>query len=280
MQRLCGYGLRLDSQLAIPGAVADPDPSSALPDVVIRCVAPEAGTGERGFKLTTTGLVFSCFGVARFAIRSDLIEVTPEPGVALDTVSVMLVATALPALLWLRGGLVLHAAAARMPGADAAIAITGRSGSGKSTILAQLAELGADVVGDDSITFDPVHAGAIANGLPGGWFAADGDCERRFIPVAADRSLNSAPIGAIFVLDGFAEGGHAVERLAPVTATATLLMHRHRSRVPALLGQAERVLRDVTLLAATIPLYKWRRCSGQIALDAAERAMLEQAGRE
>ncbi|HEV7287041.1 hypothetical protein [Sphingomonas sp.] len=280
MQRLRGYGLRLDSQLAIPGAVTDPDPSTASPDVVILCSASEAGSGERGFRLTTTGLVFSCFGVARFAIRSDLVEVTPEPGVALETVSIMLVATALPALLWLRGGLVLHAAAARMPGADAAIAITGRSGSGKSTILAQLAGLGADVVGDDSITFAPQQAGAIASGLPGGWFAVGADCERQFIPVAANRSLNSAPIGAIFVLDGFTEGGHAVERFDPVAATATLLVHRHRSRVPMLLGQAERVLRDVTLLAATIPIYKWRRGSGQTALVAAERAMLEQAGTE
>lgn len=268
LARLIAHGLRIESQLAVPGALADPGDAPA--DVLIRrnppCVLAEAPVYRR----TATGLIFTCPGVARYAIAPDEIAVTPDRAAAEDAVSDMLIATALPALLWLRGLYVLHAAAAILPGADAAIAIAGMSGSGKSTILAQLAAAGAVQVADDTIAVDP--ATAWGAGLAGGWFAVQPDGPRRFMP--AEHSATGARIAALFILTDRGD----TEEFVPVTGVArvaALLAQRHRPRVPAVLGQAGAAVRNVTLLARAFPIYSWRRRAGAPGITPAEWAMLQ-----
>lgn len=277
VQRLTGYGLRLASQLPVPGAVADD--IDAPPDVTIVQDAPARPGAGPVYAATPDGLRFTCPGVASYHIVADRIAVVPDPEAAPGMVSGMLVATALPALLWLRGRFVLHAAAAQLPGGGA-LAIAGGTGSGKSTILAQLIGAGAALIGDDTIAFDPA-TGRHASGLAGGWFlgeAADGG--RRFVAVDPARALTSAAIGAILVLDRpqAIEGG--MDRLDPVAAVTHLLASVHRPRVPAVLGRAGATLRHATLLARQIPLYSWRRRVGAETLTPTEWTMLDRLGTE
>lgn len=171
MQRLTGYGLRLASQLAVPGAM--PEAGDAAPDVMIVREPPTSTQAGPVYALMPDGLQFMCAGVATYRIGTDTIAVAPDPDAAPGAVSGMLVATALPALLWLRGRFVLHAAAAQLAGGDA-VAIAGGTGSGKSTVLAQLVDAGAALLGDDTIAFDPATARYAS-----GWPAAGSSGTRR-----------------------------------------------------------------------------------------------------
>jgi len=275
VQRLIGYGLRLDSQLAVPGAV--PDDRNGPSDLSILRDPPQSTGDAPVYARTEEGLSFVCPGVASYRIAVQSIRVAPDPGAQADIISGMLVATALPAWLWLRGRFVLHAGAVRLPG-GAAIAVAGVSGSGKSTILAQLAAAGAALIGDDTIAFSR-DTGALASGLGGGWFAArDDGSARPFVAVDMRQSCTSAAIAAILLLDQRCEGEGGLVRIDPVAAVAALLTYRHRPRVPALLGRTVEVLRDATLLAGTIPFYSWRRRAGVATLTPAEWAMLERIG--
>lgn len=275
MQRLIGYGLRLDSQLAVPGAV--PDDRDGPSDLSILLDPPQPTGDAPVYAQTDAGLCFVCPGVARYRIAVQSIRVAPDPDARPDMITGMLVATALPAWLWLRGQFVLHAGAVRLPGGGA-IAIAGASGSGKSTILAQLAAAGAALIGDDTIAFSR-DTGTQASGLGGGWFATAADeSARQFVAVDASQSCTSAAIVAILLLDQRRAGDGGLVRLDPVAAVAALLTHRHRPRVPTLLGRTVEVLRDATLLAGAIPLYSWRRRAGVATLTPVEWAMLERIG--
>ena len=275
MLRLTGYGLRLASQLPVPGAVADD--GDVLPDVTIALESSRPTGAAPIYDRIRDGLNFVCPGVASYRIAPDMIAVAPDPAAAPGMVSGMLVATALPALLWLRGRFVLHAGAARLPG-GVALAIAGESGRGKSTILAQLVESGAALIGDDTIAFD-MSADQPASGLSGGWFAAaEAGSDRCFVAAAPAKSLAAAPIAAILVLEerGGEEGD--IARLDPVVAVVSLLANRHRPRIPALLGRTAETLRDATLLAGAIPLYSWRRRAGVEALTPTEWTVLKRLG--
>lgn len=200
----------------------------------------------------------------------------PDPAAPLDMASAMLVATALPGLLWLRGHLVLHAAAVQFPDGPA-FAIAGATGSGKSTVLAQLIAGGAALIGDDTIAFDPATDG-LASGLSGGWFATSADGVREFFGASPDQSARAAAIRAILVLETDATGTGGTARLGPVAAVAHVLASLHRPKIPALLGQSGETLRHTTLLAGAIPLYSWRRRAGEVKLTPAEWAMLKRVG--
>jgi energy-coupling factor transporter ATP-binding protein EcfA2 len=275
VQRLIGYGLRLSSQLAVPGGV--PDDRDGPSDLSILLDPPQSSVDAPVYARTDDGLCFVCPGVASYRIAVESIRVTPDPDARPDMITGMLVATAIPAWLWLRGRFVLHAGAVGLPGGGA-IAIAGASGSGKSTILAQLVAAGAALIGDDTIAFSR-DTGTQASGLAGGWFAPNQDASgRQFVPMVADQSCTAAPIGAILLLGPYDAADGGLTRLDPVAAVTGLLTHRHRPRVPALLGRTVDILRDATLLAGAIPLYSWTRRAGGAMLTPAERAMLERIG--
>jgi hypothetical protein len=201
-------------------------------------------------------LVFTAPDVAEYRLRSDAIQVAPSPGADPQQVSALLIATALPALAWWRRALTLHAAAVVLPGATGAIAIAGPSGIGKSTVAAQLLARGARLVADDSVAIDTVSDGFVASGLAGGYHL--GDAERRFCPVAPDRSLRRAPLAAILLLARDARAP-SLTPLGPLAAMPCLLAAQHRPRVPAMLGRRAEVLDACARLARAIPVYAWNR---------------------
>lgn len=271
MPGFIAYGLRVRSDIRIPGALPHADAAGEA-DIAIASNPPSAAQSELIYRFEGADLCFTAPRVAEYRCATNTIRVTPHPGAREAAVAEMLIATALPALLWMRGKFVLHAAAAQLPGAHGAVAIAGVSGSGKSTVLAQLVEAGAAVVGDDTLALDPHGGAAEAAGLPGGYFVRGMEgAARTYHAVAPDRSRRRAQLAAILMLSrADAEAPGSLRRLGPVERVAQLLAHRHRPRVPALLGRDAATLADSTLLAAAVPIYSWQRPAGVRELAAWE----------
>lgn len=274
--RSFGFGQVLDSDRAIAGTIPAPD-AAAPTGIAIRHHPPAPAAPAPIYTPGADGLVFAAPLVGSYRCRPDAIDVTPHPDADPAVVAALLIATALPAVLWLQGCYVLHAAAVRLPGHDAAIALAGPSGIGKSTIAADVLARGGDLVADDSIALrGSVHA----SGLPGGLFEPIDAARRRFVPVPCGRGLAGASLAAIFVLsrpasDADAQG--ACVRLDPLAAVQALLQHRHRPRVPDCLGRQRETLASCALSSAAIPVYAWPRRAGSIRLDEQEWTMLAAA---
>ena len=238
-------------------------------DIVISCgscALPSHSTKRVGpYLLHGSTLYFQAEGVAVYrcdAGKSIVVDVAPEATDA--AVSGLLIATALPALLWMRGDTVLHAAAFALPGADRAIAIMGPSGIGKSTMLEQAVALGASVIADDTLCVRTRDGKCWVSGLPGGYFASDGTGGRTFHPISADRQIGTMPLGSIVLLSETAGGPGGA--LAPTGALTELLRARHRPRAVAILGQDGPVLERLATLAERVPVYRWNRSRGAVAL--------------
>lgn len=197
---------------------------------------------------------------------------TPE-----DVAASYLIATALPALLWMRGDIVFHAAAAILPGAAGAIAIGGASGTGKSTVLRQLVAAGASVIADDSLCLRFSGTGVTISGLPGGYFVAEADngTSRSFEIVPPEHQIRAAPLAGL-VMPGarLSSGAPAFHALSGVAALEALLASRHRPRIPTLLGNNKAMLPVLARLSEALPVHLWNRREGAAALDPAEMAWL------
>jgi len=179
---------------------------------------------------------FTMPGLARYTISDRRrITLTPEKGAAEEDIAAMLVATVLPALLWSRGEVVLHAAAASRSAAGPGWLLLGDSGTGKSTRLLRAIGAGAHVIADDSVCLRLEGETVMASGLPGGVFARRVGQEgpRDFIETSADRQLRAAPVTVGCLIGG---SGRPRRRLEGLDCLAALLRHRHRPRILQLLG--------------------------------------------
>jgi hypothetical protein len=219
--------------------------------------------------LTGDALHFAAPGVADYRCTSALIEVTPIVGARDAMIEALLIATALPAVLWLQGEFMLHAAAIvphdRLD--NAALAIAGASGCGKSRLAAAFLAKGADLVADDSIAVrmvDQDQGSPRCAGLAGGYHLA-GQGERAFHPVADGHTRRAARLSAVVVLQ---DGPRACRtRLGVIDSIEALLANRHRPSVPRRCGLEPRALDDAALLARTVPVYRWPREEADALLD-------------
>ena len=264
--RYCGYDLLIDSGVVIPGAMLLDDAAQAA-DIVISygpCAVPAEATARLGpYRLQGTSLYFEADGVAIYRCDAGRsITVQPAPDADDAAVAGLLIATALPALLWMRGEIVLHAAAVAMPGSGQVVAITGTSGSGKSTLLAQLIEAGASVVADDTICVRMRGERCWVSGLPGGYFSVGTSVEERdYHPIAVDRQRRAMPLAALFVLGPTMEVPETA--LGQAAALSALLRARHRPRAVAILGAEGVALQQLALLTRKFPVYDLARPAGE-----------------
>jgi hypothetical protein len=220
------------------------------------------------YRLAGDALLFEMPGVARFRCEAgERITVESAAGASESAVAGYLIATALPALLWMRGDIVLHMAAAVLPGMSGAIAFGGASGSGKSSILHQLVAIGANIVADDTICVRFDEQAPMVSGLPGGYFLADADV-RAFRTVPPEQRLSSARLAAIIMLGPRKSSGIATfHALNGASAFEVLLAGRHRPRVPALLGRNEALLPVLARLSGNLPIHRWDRLEDQHGVD-------------
>ena len=265
------YGLTIRSTLEIPGAVAIAGDAGAA-DIVIAEGPVVAQGGRRVLtQLRDDGrLTFEPPGAARFLCDRDSIAFERLAGASDRMIGGFLIATALPAVLWMRGEIVLHAAAAILPGASEALAIMGASRSGKSTVLRALIAMGARILADDTVCVRRTAAGIEASGLPGGYFL--GDRPRTFHPVG--HGVDTAPLAGIMLLNPRTGEEPDIRKLPRIEALTGLIAHRHRPRIPMLLGRREALMVELAELAGVLPMHTWRRREGDAALSPEEIARL------
>lgn len=243
-----GFGLRLASDLPVPGALCSESGDSAE---LIRIALSKSGATEAefGFFRDDEAIVYR-HPCGLFRSTESRIEIEPDEQASLQDLGELLVANALPALLWQKGTFVLHAACLRLP-TGPVVAIAGQSGSGKSRLAASLVAAGAELIGDDSLALTATDHGIVARGLPGGWFARSPDsAEREFIraPIGPARGL--AVLDLLVILDAESP---AAAGLSPMAALEQLLQHRHRPQVPVLLGRQAAVLAQAATIAQRLP---------------------------
>lgn len=104
---------------------------------------------------------------------------------------------------------------------DAAVAITGASGSGKSTTTLACVDAGMGFLGDDAcmVRFEP---GAIASPMFGLGKLEVGDGGQQVIDLT-DRTVKSAPLRAVLMVSVAAQRHTAVEALSPTQAFRSLV---------------------------------------------------------
>lgn len=101
--------------------------------------------------------------IARFLVKEgNSILIEPEPGIDEDSIRVFLLGSALGALLFQRGCLVMHGSAIRIDGR--CMICLGRSGAGKSVLAAGFMQRGHRVLADDVVPVTPEHS--IVPGFP------------------------------------------------------------------------------------------------------------------
>lgn len=228
------------------------------------------------YRLAGNRLLFEMPGVARYRCEAgERITVERAAGASESAVAGYLIATALPALLWMRGDIVLHMAAALLPGMSGAIAFGGATGSGKSSILAQLVAAGASMVADDTMCVRFDGEGPVVSGLPGGYFLAGEDADRMFRTVPPELAVSATRLAGIVVLGPRRSAGPAAfHALTGASAFEALLAGRHRPRIPTLLGRDKALLPVLARLSGKLPIHRWDRFEGQPGADIADLARL------
>ncbi len=257
-QRYRGFGLTITSPFPVPGALPTAT-SAAMVDLTITAGPARLGPAAQDsppYRQLGTQLELAVPDIASYLLENPgRLTVEPQPGAKPADVSALLIATAIPMALWARGGLVLHASGIVPSGGNRTLALAGPSGSGKSALARGLIASGGKLVGDDSLWLCEGGGGINASGLPGGLFEPDaGQPERKFHPVTSNAQLDTAPLGAIIVLDPAAPSGPPL-RLTGTAALTALLRHRHRPSIPALLGVEAERLALAALLCGQVPVY-------------------------
>ena len=260
---LHGFGLTIVSDLPVPGAVAAGP--GAVPDLTIACIKGAEPAGAL-WRQEGDAMIYAPAGVGIFRCTPNRIDVGLREGADPSLAAELLVANALPAVLWQRGRFVLHAAAVVLPGMAGAIALAGASGSGKSSLARALVGHRARLIGDDSIALD----GMIASGLPGGTFGAiHADRTRAFLGVPADRQAHSVPLAAIVVL-GARGPASSFARADSARAVELVLAQRHRPGIATLLGRRREAFEAAVAIARAVPVLIWTRRAGATTLEAGE----------
>jgi hypothetical protein len=144
-------GLLVQSEVALPGAV--PVTADGAPEVTIRYgqVAeelPNATASAPTWQMAGKQFLLHIPNVARFLLTAGCdIAVEPASDASKADVPIFLLGTVFGLLQHQRGRIVLHASAVSVNGQ--AVLFCGRTGAGKSTLAAALAQRGYPLISDD-----------------------------------------------------------------------------------------------------------------------------------
>ena len=265
---MAGTG-RPDVRLRLGGV---PD---ALPGARMRCGPWEAAPSD--FLLRVEGV-----GRYRVTGGSEMVVDTVN-GVNPAVVS-FVVGSVLGACLQQRGVVTLHASAVETPGG--AVLFAGRSGIGKSTLLAALTERGYAMLADDvtGIVLDADGRPAALSGFPTarlwaramdelGWertralgTVREGS-DKYQVPIARFRDA-AAPLRGVFELRAHNRESIRAEAVAPAAAFVPLAQHTYRRRFLAGLGGLAEHFRVIAETANRAWLIRVTRPMAPFVLDA------------
>ena len=279
------YGLRIRSQLALPLTPRDGTAVSRAeaPDVEVRfgTVPPalSAPAGRRRILHWETApgvLLWRMEDMAGYLVAGGR-EITIEPaaGASERDLGVFLLGSVFAALLQQRGVLVLRASAIETE--RGAALFPGRSGSGKSALLAAMLERGHAMLADGNDRHRPRRGGssggaarlprhASVGGTPSTGWAGGG--ARRGGCAAASRSIGSPssvfasaprPVHAAFVLGQGSEETVAIEPLRKADAWRALCNCTCRMRFLRGMEAHAEHFRLVTAMAERVPVARLTR---------------------
>jgi hypothetical protein len=258
------YGYAIDSDLPLPRARSGPATRGTLRvrttgeellDRHGRLVRYEAGVWA--VARTESGILVWCPATGRYHadVGRGLIEVHPDERYE-GFLEHRLACLVVPLLLAERGDLALHAAVLARDGR--AVAFCGESMRGKSTIAAELAARGCDLLGDDSavLSLEGDEGLVVWPGPSGSRLRRPGErVLRRLVHAGNGREQTAAVrLGAVVVLDERGGAEAALEALEPVIGATTLYAYAPQADGPAV----ARTFGMVARLAERVPVYRAR----------------------
>ena len=287
LHRYTAYGLRVQSPIALPFVPASGTPHHE-PDVTIRVgAAPPAlpaPMDKRGHWESAPGaFLLNVDGVARYLVTAGRdILVEPRGGGDHD-VSVFLAGSVFAALLQQRGVVTFHASAIETRAG--AVLFLGRSGDGKSSLLAAMAQRGHAMLADD-VTGVVLDSGGRPTALSAfpcarlwadaldelGWQAPTRGrvregLEKYLAPVERFRATPLA-VRAAYMLTPFPGSGIEIEACAHSTAFEHLLKCTYRKRYMHGLGQRPAHFRAVAAMVGQVPVFRVKRPAHPLRINA------------
>jgi hypothetical protein len=279
------FGLRLSSALDLPEL-----PLVAIPgvaDVAIRFGSIDAPLDLRpGYSALATGTILVVPDVGRYLIRSgNEIRIEPDPKASDRNIRLFLLGSALGALLHQRGLLPLHANAIEIDGG--AVAFSGHSGAGKSTIAAWFHDQGYRILADDVCVID-FTSDDVPLAYPGIprlrlWREAlevsgrtAEDYHRSFdaldkydVPTSSALVCHPVPLSHIYFLRKAPEGSGTAEirRLRGVEAIDALVSNTYRGGYVTTIGKTGQHLSCCLRIAKAVSLFSAQRLWGFEAFD-------------
>jgi hypothetical protein len=260
------YGYAIDSDVPLPRARTGPASRGTLR--VRRTEEPlldRRGSLVRydadiwALARTEDGILVWCPGTGSYHahVDSGLIEVRPDErheGMLEHRMACLV----MPLLLAERGDLALHAAVLARDGG--AIVFCGPSMRGKSTLAAELAARGYDLLGDDSavLTLDGADGMLVWPGPAGSRLRPPGEVPLRRLVHADDGLERTEPVRLVAAVELGERGGErvVVEPLDPVAAAIHLYGYAPQADGPAIartFGLIARLVERVPVFRAHMP---------------------------
>jgi hypothetical protein len=280
LYRLCGFTVR--SELALPELRRlDPDalPEGAGADLDIRFDSvPESleGADHVHARFQTRGageILINHPPIGRFLLAaSGTVRIEPALPVVDMDLRAILFGSVLGAFVHMRGLLPLHASAVRF--GDGAVAFTGASGAGKSTMAAFLSARGHQTLADDVCVIETGADGAIVrpslsrlklwgasmDALGEPRLEANRDTLRwEKFHLRQKPALTARPLRAIVALEQGRTGAISLQQLAGSEAITTVLGNVFRPRYAQCLGLTPQTFRRSADVAASVPTFRLDR---------------------
>lgn len=289
------FGLNLTSQISLAGIAPALGEEGAAADVAVVFGAVPPGDHPPGYSATAEGTLLAIPKVGRYLIREGReIVVEPAEGASERNLRLFLLGSAIGALLHQRGLMPLHANAINLGGR--AVAFSGHSGAGKSTIAAWFHDRGYPILADDVcvIGFDDSGRALAHPGIPrlrlwrealeasgrdaGTYDRSFDDMDKYDVPTSSDVKLDPVPLAAIYLLRK-AEGGTkpAIERLTGVDAVETLVANTYRGGYLRTIGRTAEHLATCLKVVRAVPVFRATRLWGFERFDEEARALHDHA---